>query len=179
MNYVGIDPGKTGAIVLVDKDCKIKFKATVPLIGKFVDLHHLDDYFKSLKESYGEDIHVLLEDVHSIFGAGATANFSFGRVLGNIEALIISHKMKFTSVAPKEWQKTVWQGIRLVEINTGKKNKNGEVKYKIDTKATTLLAIKRLFPNDDFTKSSRAKKDDEGTVDACALAYYGYVKFNK
>lgn len=177
MNFIGIDPGKTGALILLDSNCKIKFKAIIPLIGRQIDLYTLDDYFKNLKNQYSDDLHIILEDVHSLFSMSAKSNFSFGHTNGVLEGIIASNRIKYTKVQPKTWQSTVWQGIRPITINTGKKKTNGDIKIKIDTKQTTLLAIKRLFPNEDFTKSLRSKKDDSGLVDSTALAYYGYVKF--
>ena len=173
---LGIDPGKTGALVLLDENCKIQFKSIIPLIGGQVDVHQIDDYIKSIKTTYSDDLHVVLEDVHSVFGASAKANYVFGWINGILEAIIVANKISYEKVAPKKWQSVVWEGIRPITINTGKKTKTGEVKLKVDTKNTTLIAIKRLFPNDDFTKSERAKKDADGLIDACALAYYGYIK---
>ena len=46
-------------------------------------------------------------------------------------------------------------------------------KSKTDTKATSLLACNRLFPNANLLRTERSKKAHEGLVDAYLIAYYG------
>lgn len=174
--FIGIDIGANGGIAIVDENAKLIFTATIPKISGRVDVHQLYKLIKSFKNRC-EDSHVIIEDLHSIFQVGAKSNWQFGWINGVIESLIIACNLAYTKVAPKTWQKIIWQGVRPVEINTGKFKKSGEIKYKIDTKTTTLLAVKRLYPDSDFTISKRAKKDHNGIVDAVALSRYGYLNF--
>ena len=79
----------------------------------------------------------------------------------------ISH----TFVQPKKWQ-SIWEGVPIQKVPTGKKNKKGEPMYKTDTKATSLLAVQRLFPNIDLRASERCKIPHDGIVDALLMAEY-------
>ena len=69
--WIGIDPGKAGGIAVIDSLDKVAVFA-MPTAGKEIDLIALS----SILEQYiGADAHCVLEDVHSIFGAGAKSNF--------------------------------------------------------------------------------------------------------
>ncbi len=171
-SYLAIDPGKNGGISIIRDDGTL-FTATIPSIKKEVDLNSL---YKILLVN--KDVkHCVLEDVHSVFGASSKANFQFGWINGILEGMVISLGIPYTKINPKMWQKEMWQGIRPLEINTGKKMKDGSPKMKVDTKATSLLAAKRLFPQFNFTATERSKKDHDGLIDASLMAEYCRRKF--
>lgn len=177
MKYaVGIDIGKKGGIVIIDEKNNV-ITMSMPQIKNEIDTHRIVQILKSLD---GE-IHVGMEDLHAIFGSSATAMFQFGRALGIIEASVIAFDLPFTKIPPKVWQKEMWMGIKPVEINTGKLTKSGQIKYKIDTKGTSLLAAKRLFPTldlkDPIVKITKNNKEShDGIIDSLLIA--AYVKRN-
>lgn len=174
--FIGIDPGKTGAIVVLDADNNVISKDVIPLIGKEVDINELSKIILLLTL---RNCHVILEDVHSIFGASAKSNFSFGHTNGVIEGVLVSHSIAYTKIQPKTWQKEMWQGIKEIKKTSTKKNKKGEpVEGRTDTKATSLLAAKRLFPKESFLATERSKVAHDGIVDAILLAEYCRRKFN-
>lgn len=157
------DVGKDGAIA-VFRDEKLVFKTVIPTIGNQIDLSEIR---KILTNYECENIHVVVEDVHAIYGAAAKSTFNFGWSLGILEGMLTGMRIPYTKVAPKEWQKEMWKGVQPVY-------KSGKV---IDTKATSLLAAKRLFPNEDLRKSERAEKPHDGIVDALLMAEYCRRKF--
>lgn len=163
--YMGVDPGKDGAFVLVfvKRGRVIDWERFLPpIVGKRVDCAALFDQIIKWKEMYNPT-HCVIEDVHANQMGSKGANFEFGRVAGAEEALIAAAKIPYTTVAPKTWQKTMWQGIPLVK-RVGKKS--------TDTKKMSLHAATRLFPNFDFTKSERAEKPHDGIIDALLMADY-------
>lgn len=169
--FIGIDPGLSGAIsILVPNQNPIL--SAMPIFAK----EELD--VKAIVEMiyHYENIHVIIEDVHSIFGASAGANFSFGFGCGSLFTLLKITDIPFTKVSPKTWQKEMWQGVKPVEMLTKEKNKDGSPKYKIDTKATSLLAVRRLFPTIDLRANERCKVPHNGIVDALLMAEYGRRK---
>lgn len=154
-----IDVGKDGAIVILEnKD--IILKLVTPTIGNQIDLSEIRNILSAYR---GNDIHVVVEDVHAIFGASAKATFNFGWSLGILEGVLSGIGIAYTKVAPKVWQKEMWQGVPTI-YKAGKKT--------VDTKATSLLAAKRLFPNEDLRKSYRATLPHDGIVDALLMAEY-------
>lgn len=160
---VGIDVGKDGGIVIFSNR-DIVLKMTMPCIGNQIDLCCIRSVFLDYVEN---DIHAVIEDVHALFGASAKATFNFGWSLGVLEGLLAGMGISYTKIAPKVWQKEMWQGVVPIY-------KSGKT---IDTKATSLLSAKRLFPKEDLRKSERSVKPHDGIVDALLMAEYCRRKF--
>jgi hypothetical protein len=171
-NYIGVDPGHEGAITLIFHDGEIR-KFIMPLIGKQYNIPALNSIFSTFNKNY---YHIILEDVHAIYGSSAGATFEFGYGAGLLEGLIVAHGLPYTKVQPKEWQKIAFQGIKEIR-KPSKKNKNGkEIRGKLDTKPMALLAVQRLFPKEDLRGSERCRVPHKGVIDSLLLAYYGQCK---
>lgn len=175
--YLAADPGKNGAFVVIDEKNNVLTKV-MPLIGKEIDIHQVVQFLSSFE---GEK-HFVLEDVHAHQLSGRTACFEFGRSTAIIETAVIALGIPYTKVQSKDWQKEMWQGIKPVGINTGKKTKQGNIKYKIDTKASSLLAARRLYPNVSLRDESKklkvnSKGEHDGIIDALLMAGYCKRKF--
>lgn len=154
--YIGIDPGKDGAIATI-KDGEIVLMK-FPKIGKEYDLQAMMDIFASFDS---KNCHVGIEDVKALQGVMKAGNWSLSRGKTILEMCCLFYKLPLTMVHSKTWQKEIWQGVDKQD----------------NAKDTTLLAMKRLFPNQDFTKSARATKDDSGQVDALGIAEYCRRRF--
>ncbi len=176
MVSIGIDVGKKGALALLSHDKKLRLYEAIPLINKEIDVTELSKIFKLWNSTYDIGI-VGIEDVHSIFGAGAKANFQFGRCLGLLEGFTIANGIPFIKVAPKAWQKEMWEGVDIIKDNTGKKTKQGNIKYKTNTKATSLIAAQRLFPGEEFLATERSYTPHDGIVDALLIAEHCRRKY--
>lgn len=170
---IGIDPGKSGAFV-IQKEGQIIVHA-MPLIGKEYDINAV----KTLLAPYicvegdGNDIMIVLEDVHAIFGSSAGSTFEFGRGLGLIEGIISAYDIPHIKIAPKKWQSICFEGVPVIE-KPGTKAK-GAARY--DNKAMALLAVKRLYPTQKLTFTERQTKPQDGLVDALLLSHYCKLKF--
>jgi hypothetical protein len=171
MNYIiGVDPGKDGACTIMDINGKIIEKKVMPKIGKEFDSQEFNNFILKYKDDIS---HVYIENVHAIFGASAKSTFSFGKVCGLIEGIILSHKIPFTLIYPKKWQSIMFEGIPE-QRKPSKINKNGKfVKGRIDTKVMSELACRRLFPNEDLRATERSKKVHDGITDSILLCEYG------
>ncbi len=168
-HYLGIDPGKNGGIALIDSNGNVLLTVEIPLIGKKeVDVQQLCRILTDLIFNT-ENIFVCLENVHAVQQVSATASFEFGKICGILEAIIYLCEKPFQKVNPKTWQKEAWLGITPIKMPSK------EDKIKIDTKATSLLAVKRLYPVADLHLSPKAKNPHDGIVDAILIAHYGKV----
>ena len=163
-SYIGIDPGKLGAIVVVVCDhnnviVKIE-KHTMPVnsVGS-IDVRALDDILTNIS-SRGSQVpqHCILENVHAIPGAGAKSNFSFGFNCGIIFALLTAHKIPYTTISPKVWQKEMWAGIPRSSTTSAKN--------------MSLEAVKRLFPHEDLRATTRSRTPHDGLIDALLIAEF-------
>lgn len=161
--YVAIDPGKSGAIVFLDPNGGLN-KWVIPKIGDDIDGNALYAIIEGIKDKF--DPVIIIEDVHSVFGASAKANWQFGFVCGLIRAMVIAHKLPFHMIQPKDWQKVVWSNDDKVY----KPKKPDQKRPQLDTKATSLKAAVRLYPNYDFRATERSKIPHDGIVDALLMA---------
>ncbi len=161
MVTLGIDPGLKGGFAVL-RNGRLVSTMVMPVDGKEIDGVVVSNYLLMIDKDYGIDI-IVLEHSQAIFGVGATQTFNFGRNIGILEGVIMSLRIPFIKVKPKVWQKVSWQGIP-------KMNKRG----KVDTKGMSLVATKRLFPNDDslLLATSRSRIFHEGIVDAVLMAYF-------
>lgn len=171
MRVIGIDPGANGAIACLDLEGKVESIRVMPKIASGFDG---DEFNKILKSFYADatckDIEeVYIEDVHALFGSSAKATFTFGRICGIIEGIVIANHLRYTYVQPKVWQKEMFFGVEEVRKPATKKGTKGRV----DTKAMSEMACKRLFPDIRFLATDRCTKVHDGMTDACLIAEYG------
>ncbi len=162
--YMGIDPGKTGAIAVIHMG-NIKLYP-VPMIGSTgkksdYDVGAMADIIRHW--SVTDDCFCMLEKASVFKGQGisSSGNFmmGFGIWRGILGALRIPHEI----VTPRKWTKAMHEGLNL----------------KNDPKRNSEIAAKRLFPDIDFRKSDRASKPYSGFIDALLLAEYGRRKLNR
>lgn len=162
--HMGIDPGKDGAWAIVYPHGGLDYHV-FSKIGDEVDISDLNNRLRAISSMVS---HCVIEDVHSIFGASAKANFQFGRIVGVLETLLICNRIPFTKVAPKAWQKVMHEGV-------AKMSKPG--KTSTDTKAMSLVAAKRIYPNETFLATERSKVPHDGIVDATLMAKYSQLRY--
>lgn len=168
--FIGIDVGAKGFVSVIDNGeyrfCSIEDSDNLTL-SKFM-----------LDETLGQDVAVVIEDVHAIYGSSAESTFNFGWIKGFLTGLLVAHKIPYTLVQPKEWQKEIWTNADMVVSHKRVTRKDGkEINRKeTDTKATSINAALRLFPSVDFRKSGRCRKIDDNKVDALLMAEYGRRK---
>lgn len=171
---VGIDPGKKGFIAVNNLSSQEHYFYEIPKVGNEIDVAALSKIFEEevypclVPPNETFKIHAVIEDVHSIPGSSAKSNFSFGRIVGLLHALLVSNNIPYTAVQPKTWQKEMWQGVPVQKKASGKGT---------DTKATSELAARRLFPGIDFKRNIKCKVNDDNKIDALLLCEYCKRKF--
>ena len=95
MIYIGIDPGKSGAIAII-KDREIKLSPFSEDIYK----DWLYDISKSVDKSF-----CVLEKVGAMPKQGVTSMFNFGTNFGYIQGLLKAYEVPFELVTPQKWKK--------------------------------------------------------------------------
>ena len=157
--YAGIDVGKSGGIVFLDEHLNIYSLHTMPMIGKEYDIQELKNI---LANPYLDILHLAIENVHAIQGpTGNSSNFSFGLGKGILMGMVSGLEIPYTLVNPKTWQGIAWEGVTK----------------QADTKKTSLVASKRLFPTESFLATQRSRVPHDGLVDAALIGYYIALKF--
>ena len=178
MNVLGIDPGAGGGLAVIGDGKVLEMHTTPFLPDGSIDIPGFIHLVRHLVATHTIQ-HAIIERVHAIFGTSAGSTFSFGQAFAVCEASVVSVGLSYTMVDPKTWQAEVWQGITPIYIQGEMDEKTGKRKKgKTDTKGTSLLAAKRLYPETEFRLESKAgkllKHPHDGLIDACHLALYGY-----
>lgn len=152
MRVLGIDPGASGALVVIEG-------------GKLVDLVdmpvlHVKRGSREVREVNAPALGAvvaslqpidaaMLEQVGAMPGQGVSSMFAFGRAVGVIEGVLGALQIPYTRVPPQEWQR----GMR---VRGGK-----------DGARERAMA---LFP---ARAGDFARKKDDGRADAALIAAYG------
>lgn len=153
--YAGIDPGKSGALAILQPDNHVDF-FDVPLIelrGKAGTPAYADWHTKwSLALGFASVDKVVIEDVASRPGQGVSSMFKFGRTLGFAQSIVLGIRPRpsVEFVTPAKWKAK----LGLLHSSKG---------------ASREKAI-ALYPS---TESHLLRVKDDGRAEALLLAHYG------
>lgn len=101
MIYIGIDPGKSGAIAYLHEGC-----AGVQLLNRTE--RDIWIYLTDLSHDAARDrieIFAYIEKVAAMPKQGVTSTFNFGMSYGALRMALIAAEIPFETVAPGVWQK--------------------------------------------------------------------------
>lgn len=168
--YIGIDVGMRGYISIVDEYGK--FIESFPLMKdvKNIDVVEISNTLFDLSK-YEDSCHVIIENIHAIFGSSAKGTFNFGFVAGLIEGIIATIGLPYTKINPKIWQQEMFRGINIIK----KPSATGKTQV-VDTKKMSFMACHRLFPTVDLRRTIKCKNEDDNFADSLLMAEYGRRK---
>jgi crossover junction endodeoxyribonuclease RuvC len=149
MNYIGIDPGKHGAIAAITPTGLSVWPT--PMIGKEYDIQVMS----GLLGFSSEPCRAVIERVHAMPKQGRTSMLSIGYGAGLWHALLTVHHIGFSVVSAVTWQKMMLAGVNCD-----------------DRKRASILVAKRLFPGVSLRRTDACRVDDDGMADALLMAEY-------
>ena len=100
---IGIDPGKNGAIAILNDGV---LEAVHGMPQTVADLTDLVRSIVAARPA-GAQITAYVEQVHSSPQMGVVSAFTFGRGLGNLEAALAAFGVRLVWVRPQVWQKAL------------------------------------------------------------------------
>lgn len=161
MKIIGIDPGLHGGIAVIHvymdpltqaEKMDVQLYPT-PLIGdKEYDIQSL----KNMLGLHADATLACIERQQSIAGQGLVSTFKTGYGFGIYLGLLGGLNIRYDVVQAQRWQRQLFVGL-----------KHGQ-----DTKVSSEIVAKRLFPFADFRKSERAHKAHDGLTDAACIAEF-------
>ena len=92
--YVGIDPGKKGALAAIHKDGSV---SVIPFDER--------RYIVFLGLIAGNDVKCCIEDVHAMHGNGVTASFNFGKSYGWLLGMLDTLEIPYQAVSVQKWKR--------------------------------------------------------------------------
>ena len=155
---VGIDPGITGAVVVLDEEGEIQRALRTPIVivkgKKAYDLSLMREVLRGAfrdAEKSGGIAMVGIEKVHSLPRDGRVGAFRFGMGFGMWLGLLSGLFIPYTEVTPQRWQGKMLAG-----------HPRGD-----QTKTSALLVAKSRWPHIPIEV-----KADWGMADAALIAEY-------
>jgi crossover junction endodeoxyribonuclease RuvC len=156
--FIGIDPGKTGAIaIIIDREIKI-YDFGNPII------HRVLNMLKGCRSG----MHAVLEKVHAMPGQGVSSMFSFGEAFGWWEGVLDALCIPYDLITPQKWQK------RMFDYRPAKGKRTAAEWTKLK-KELSLERARRLYPQarDLFL----TRKKDHNRADALLIAGYCKIRY--
>lgn len=132
--YIGIDPGKSGALALLTEDGQC---TVVPF--------QESAYTAILKAASGPSSVCCLEKVGAMPGQGVVSMFNFGHNLGYIEGLLQAFDIPYQLVPPQTWKKEF--------CVTSDKNTSIEVCRKLFPHVSLLPTARSRKPSDGMAEA--------------------------
>ena len=155
MRIIGIDPGLSGAIAVLDNNKVLKiYDMPVMAEGKKnkrqLNSAQLVNIIKENIENR-EEINVVVEQVNAMPGQGVTSMFNFGQTFGAIKGVCAALNLPIFFIRPSKWKKY------FELINSSK-----------DSSRTKVI---EMYPS---LSSQLSKKKDVNKSDAILIARYYY-----
>jgi len=156
IHTIGIDPGVTGALAILDHDGQLLQAIRTPTIkakGRTqYDINAMMDALHQHQHQH-QDQHLRagIELVHTLPRDGRVGAFNFGRGLGLWLGLLSGLQIPYTEVTPQRWQASMLAGLPRGP----------------HSKTSAVRAAKALFPNIPINA-----KADWGLADAALIAEF-------
>lgn len=151
--YLAVDPGAKGYLVAY---CEKQYTACSL---------SSDELLTFIEQFCGRDCICAIEKVGAMPGQGRTSCFTFGYNVGRVVGIMEALRIPYTMVTPQVWQREMW--------DSKDKMKRGN---KVDNKATSYNAARRLHPGMSFKRTERCKTFDDNLVDATLICDYAIRK---
>lgn len=142
----GIDPGKSGAIVVLHRGAIVKWGLLSAIVPKLF----LQDL--RVREIWIEKAQVMGKE-------SARAMFTYGREYGYMIGTLTGCGFDINYVPP-----SVWTGVLHKKSPTTFDN----------PKATSLFVARTIWPTMDWRATEKSRTPHDGIVDAALIAWYGW-----
>ena len=157
---LGIDPGVSGGLVVIDCYGELKRAVVMPRLAKGIDFTGLVKELVLIHREFLPKIY--LEELRP-YRMSAYTSFSMGLYYGYLQAALKMNLMSYEFISPSVWCRTMHLGC-----DKGLK-----------PKAKSVQVLKDKWPKVDLRKNDKCKINHDGLVDAFLIAQYGLLEMNK
>lgn len=156
MRFLGIDPGQTGGMAVLDEE------GAVIAFDIMRDIHFLAQFIKEHFDAEGS-CQVVLEKAQVMAKQGqgmqgTVSMFNYGVQFGEMMGALHMMKIPFELIPPQTWTKIMHRGATL----------------SLPAKEKSKVVVKRLFPGEDFRNPDalKARVMHDGIMDAILIAEF-------
>lgn len=146
--YIGIDPGATGAVAIIDEN--IAIIDCPPTIAEMANI------IRSLNPNIHTNPKAIIEKVNPFYKSSAKSAFTFGGNFFAWQAILACFLIPYDFVAPRKWQGVMFDSAKKLD----------------DTKQQSFERATRLFPNLGIELRTPRGKILDGRCDALLLSLY-------
>jgi hypothetical protein len=161
MISIGIDPGKRGAMALINRD-SVSVQPIPIIPGSKIsrdeyNLVFIREWLLNETAEQTGNVFVTVERSQPLPPKirGSIAQFQRGVACG-WEWMLVGMSIPYQLVRPIEWQKVMFAGTPGA-----------------DTKQRSIIAAQRLYPDVSLLRTERSKKPDHNLADALLIAEFG------
>ena len=166
--YIGIDPGKGGAIAVISNGNVVATTVMILTTKKKIDLTSMAEWIVAAID--GKKAIACVESVGAMPGQGVSGMFNFGYSVGAIHGILAALGIPRYIVSPVRWQKTVLGRTARKEVIS----KDGKpVRKKDETVAVDF--VRSAYPSVSLLATDRSKKPHSGIADAICIARYAHI----
>jgi len=150
--FIGIDPGFSGAITVIDEDKRIIYCVDMPIlkVGKRNELDEIMIY--QILKSYEPD-HVYIEKAQSMPGQGISSTGRYMASYGILRGICVGLGIPYTLVHPRTWKKEMMKDMPK-------------------EKEASIMRVNQLYPY-----FALPRKKDHGKSDSILLALHGLSQY--
>lgn len=156
MIIAAIDPGKRGAIVVVDTQSSKAWYEKLSFNENGLLVTRLNTKFVQVRK-------VILEKIRGRGGWGASQTFNMGFYFGQVLHEIVNTGIDYELITPDAWTASIHRDVDI----------------KGNAKEKSLAAYHMFFPHDPVGKSVGKKGYHDGILDALLIATYYLIRDNE
>ncbi len=185
--FIGIDPGKGGAVGVIDEGGNAFVFDTPtkkhPKTKK--DIYDIPAMAEIFRAYVGKNVCVVIEDVHAMPGNGGVSMFDFGRGKGLWEGIVAAFSFRVNMVTPQMWKKISFPELIVSLDIKDKKPKTPKEKKelaklrrdaKVAAKAKARDVAGKLFP---LLLDRFKNVNSDGRAEALLIAIYASKNFKE
>jgi len=156
MLIMGIDPGKNGAIVVLNVLGELVKQLIMPLnLEGEPDISFLVSSIGPLIEAHRGEVYVYIERAQAMPKQGVVSMFNYGKGYGKLLGYFEGVNVPIFRVQAQRWKKVV--------LSAMEHTKEGAIEF-----------CRRFYPTLNLLRTPQCTKPHDGLADALCIAVYGF-----
>ena len=164
MKIIGIDPGLSGAIAILENNKVLKvFEMPTMAEGKKNKKQLNSAQLVTLLQNNiikNEEVSVVVEQVNAMPGQGVTSMFNFGQTFGAIKGICAALKLPIFFVRPSKWKKhfeliNASKDASRTKVIEMYPSLSGDLSRKKDVNKSDAILIARFYSDTRFLESNQ------------------------
>lgn len=164
--FVGVDPGRKGAICAYDGR-SIVLCEMLPFLDKLIDENGLSRIIDDIR-MHGNIVNCMVEFQQTMGPPTSPRSaFTAGQSYGALKAVLVCKGVPFDTIKPTEWKK-------LIGVSRTKKKGMSHAEHKRILKQLAIKKAMSLAPGFSFIPTARSRNPSDGMCEAFLLSVVSF-----